>query len=480
MAINAEYPPRELFVDGQWLGGENRERIPVIDPATEAVIGEIPKATPDDIGRAIEAAGRAYSPWRAASAFERSRVIERAADLIRARAAHIANILTLEQGKPLRESLAEVASAADMLEWYAEEGRRTYGRIIPSRRARTRMMVVVEPVGPVAGFAGMNAPAQTPARKSGGALAAGCTIVLKPSEETPATALLIARAFQDAGLPDGVLNIVFGDAEQISRHLLESDEIRKITFTGSTSIGRQLAADAALRLKPATLELGGHAPVLVFDDADVEEVAKSAVAAKFRNSGQICTSPTRFYIQDVVYEQFVNRFVDIARNWRVGNGLDDTTQMGPCANSRRIDAMRELVENAVRLGGTVLAGGSRLLRSGYFFEPTVLEDVPDAAAVMNEEPFGPLAVMRRFADFDEAVRLANATPFGLASYVFTKSLNRATEVSDRIRAGNVMLNNWTASTPETPFGGVLDSGQGSEGGIEGLQAFLVTKFIHQA
>ncbi|MBX3521880.1 MAG: NAD-dependent succinate-semialdehyde dehydrogenase [Xanthobacteraceae bacterium] len=479
MAAAAEYGPLSLFIDGEWLGRDGREVLPVIDPATGEALGELPKATMADIERAIDAAANSFQSWKALTAYERSRVMERAADIIRERASAIAIILTREQGKPLRESLAEVNLAADTIEWHAEEGRRAYGRIIPPRRTGSRMMVFLEPIGPVAGFSGWNAPAQTPARKIGGALAAGCTIVLKPSEETPATALLIAHAFADAGLPKGVLNIVFGDPAAISKQLVESGRIQKITFTGSTVIGSRLAAQAALNLKRATMELGGHAPVLIFDDANIEKVAESAVAAKFRNSGQICTSPTRFFIQGSVYDRFTARFAEIAKNWRLGNGLDEETQMGPCANPRRVDAIEALVQDTVKRGGRILAGGRRLQQKGFFFAPTVIGDVPDDAAVMNEEPFGPLAVMRRFSDVEDGLVLANRLPFGLASYVFTNSIDIATKVSEGINAGNVILNNWIASTPETPFGGVRHSGQGSEGGIEGLHQFLVTKFVHQ-
>jgi succinate-semialdehyde dehydrogenase / glutarate-semialdehyde dehydrogenase len=480
MSMTPRYGPLRLFVDGQWLERGSRIVQPVSDPGTGAVLGELPLADANDVAHAIQAADTAFESWRNVSAYDRSRIIEKAANLVRERSSTIASTLTREQGKPLRESLAEVLSAADTLEWHAEEGRRAYGRIIPPRRTGTRMLALTVPVGPVAAFSGWNAPAQTPARKIGGAIAAGCTIVLKASEATPATAISIAEAFADAGLPAGVLNLVFGDPGAIAAQMLRSDLIRMITFTGSTEIGRHLAAEAARGLKRTTMELGGHAPVIIFDDVDVDAVAEGAVAAKFRNSGQICTSPTRFYVHETVYPRFIDRFAEVTKHWRLGHGLDPDVQMGPCANEKRVESFHSFVADAEAHGARVLAGGRRIPGVGHFVTPTLLVDVPDDAAIMQHEPFGPIAVARPFSHMGEALALANRLPFGLAAYAFTRSLDRATALSEGIAAGNIALNNWVVSAPETPFGGIRDSGFGVEGGIEGLREFLVTKFVHQA
>ncbi|EFF73271.1 NAD-dependent succinate-semialdehyde dehydrogenase [Achromobacter piechaudii] len=473
------YPELNLLIGGRAVPAGTRQGLDVIDPATLEVLGRVPVATPDDIDEALDAAHRCFPHWRDTPALERAAILRRAASLMRERTPLLAWLITRELGKPLAESEKEVATAAEMFEWAAEEARRTYGRLIPGRVGGIRQMAVPEPVGPVAAFSGWNAPAITPSRKIAGALAAGCSIVIKPSEETPAIALEIGRALTDAGLPAGVLNMLFGDPGEISQRLIASPAIRMLTFTGSTSIGRELAVMAASGLKRATLELGGHAPVLVFDDADPEAAADALLAAKLRNSGQICTSPTRMFVQQGVYERFVQHLAERARGWRVGNGLESGVQMGPLANPRRLAAMETMVADALKHGAQLAAGGVRLDLPGWFWAPTVLRDVGPDCLAANTEPFGPLALVQPFQDTDEALALANRLPFGLASYVFTRDAATARLTSERIESGVVCINHCQASLPETPFGGFKDSGLGKEGGVEGLQEFMQVKYVSQ-
>ncbi len=474
-----DYPELTLLIDGRAVPAGTRPGLEVIDPATREVLGRLPVASGEDIDEALEAARRAFPGWRDTPALARAAILRRAATLMRERTPRLAWLITRELGKPLAESEKEVATAAEMFEWGAEEARRTYGRLIPGRVGGIRQMAIPEPIGPVAAFSGWNAPAITPSRKIAGALAAGCAIVIKPSEETPAIALEIGRALMDAGLPAGVLNMVFGDPGEISRRLIESPIIRMVTFTGSTAIGRELATMAASGLKRATLELGGHAPVLVFDDADPVDAADAVLAAKLRNSGQICTSPTRMYVQEGVYERFVDRLAERARGWRVGNGLDAGVQMGPLANPRRLAAMETMVADALEHGARLAAGGQRLDLPGWFWAPTVLRDAGQDCLAANTEPFGPLALVQPFRDTDEALALANRLPFGLASYVFTCDAATARIASERIESGVVCINHCQASLPETPFGGFKDSGLGKEGGVEGLQEFMQVKYVSQ-
>ncbi|MCB2188291.1 MAG: NAD-dependent succinate-semialdehyde dehydrogenase [Deltaproteobacteria bacterium] len=478
--MDTSYPELQFYIGGQWVDREDRQTYPVINPATEEVLGELPRATPADVAAAIEAARRGFEVWRKVSGLERGRLLRRTAELLRQKYDRLATLITLEMGKPIRDSRAEVDTAIGMFEWFAEEARRGYGRLIPPRAGGFREMVVWEPVGPVAGFSGWNAAAITPARKISGALAAGCSLVLKPSRETPASALVVAQAVVEAGVPAGVLNVIFGDSGRISQELLESPVIRKITFTGATSVGKRLSSLAVQSMKRMTMELGGHAPVVIFPDVDPAKVAASAVAAKFRSAGQICTSPTRFFIHQDIYLPFVDAFAAEARKLPIGNGLEEHVRMGPVANLPRLEAMERLVQDARERGVAIATGGRRIGERGYFFEPTLLVDFPDDCLAATQEPFGPLALARSFRTFDEAVALANHLPVGLASYAFTKDLATATAIGDAIDCGNVAINHWRVSLPETPFGGVKDSGLGLEGGIEGLQSFQKLKFISQA
>jgi succinate-semialdehyde dehydrogenase/glutarate-semialdehyde dehydrogenase len=474
------YPEPALLIEGEYLRGGGRRTRAVINPATEEKLGDLPLATPADLDRALEAAQRAFPAWRATMPQARGRILKRAAELIRERLDTIARIATLEEGKSLAETRMECAISADILEWYAEEGRRAYGRVLPQRVSGVRLQVVKEPVGPVAAFAPWNFPLGNPARKLGAALAAGCTIVLKPAEESACSALAIGQALLDAGLPPAVMSIVFGVPAEVSAHLIASPVIRKISFTGSVPVGKQLTMLAAQGMKRTTMELGGHGPVLVFDDVDVEHVLDLATTAKFRNAGQVCVSPTRFYVHESIHERFATGFAERARKWSVGNGLDERTRMGPLAHDRRIPFVDALIKDAVAQGGELLTGGERLPGKGYFYAPTVLKNVPETARIMNEEPFGPVAIVNSFASFEEVIAKANRLPFGLAAYAFTQNSRRVNLLGEQLEAGMVAINSFLVSVPEAPFGGVKESGHGSEEGIEGLDACLVTKFISES
>lgn len=474
------YTDLALHIDGQWLNGDGRAGEDVINPATEKPLGKLPHASAADLDRALAAAKKGFDVWRNTNAYERSKVLRKAAALVRERADQIGRIMTQEQGKIFAEARLEVLVTADIIDWYAEEGRRSYGRIVQGRAKNVRQMVMQEPVGVVAAFTPWNFPTLTPARKIGGALAAGCSLILKASEETPGSCVELVRCVVEAGVPPGVLNLVFGVPAKVSEHLIPSDIVRKVSFTGSIPVGKHLAALAAKGVKRTTLELGGHSPVVVFGDADPEKTADTIAAFKYRNAGQVCISPTRFYVQEPVYDRFLKRFTDFANNIKLGDGLEDGITMGPMANSRRLDALESFVNDAKNRGGKIVTGGKRRGNQGYYFEPTVVTDVPDDSKVMTEEPFGPIAPIVTFKTFDEVVARANSLPFGLAAYAFTSSTATATAIGDALESGMVGVNSVAISTPETPFGGVKESGYGSEGGVEGLEAYTVTKFISQA
>jgi succinate-semialdehyde dehydrogenase/glutarate-semialdehyde dehydrogenase len=473
------YANLQLFIDGQWIDSGGGAGEDVINPATEKPLARLPHASAADIDRALEAAKKGFAVWRAVSAYDRAKIMRKAADLMRERYDAISKILVQEEGKAYAEARAEVITSADIIEWYAEEGRRAYGRVVPGR-GKLRQIVIQEPVGIVAAFTPWNFPALTPARKIGGALAAGCSLILKASEETPGTCVEMVRCFADAGLPAGVLNLVFGVPAKISEQLIAKDEVRKISFTGSIPVGKHLAALAAKGMKRATMELGGHSPVVVFADADPEKSADTIAGFKYRNSGQVCISPTRFYVQEQVYDRFLARFTEYAKGLKLGDGLEKGVTMGPLANARRIDAMESFVRDAKDRGGKIVTGGERHGNQGYFFEPTVITEVPDDSKIMTQEPFGPLAPVVRFKTLDEVVERANSLSYGLAAYAFTGSAHTANLIGDALQSGMVGVNSIAVSTPETPFGGIKESGYGSEGGLEGLQAYLNTKFISQA
>lgn len=474
-----DYPPLYLLIAGERRTGKRRDTRSVVDPATKRTVAQLPMATSQDLDDAVDAARGASRSWRETPALERYRILRRAGELLRERAHDIGKATTIEQGKPIGEATAEVRAAADILDWYAEEARRVYGRIVPAKRVGMRNAVLLEPVGPVAGFTPWNFPITIPARKVGAALAAGCTMVLKPAEEAPATGLALAQALIDAGLPPGVLSVVFGDPAAVSTRLIRHPEIRKVTFTGSTAVGRQIAHLAADGIKRMTLELGGHAPVLVFEDADIEQVAAMSVAAKFRNAGQICIAPTRFFIHESVYERFLAVFSERIRTLRMGNGLDPTTTLGPLAHSRRPPSIEAMVADATTRGARVVTGGAPGDHNGFFWQPTLLADVDPQATAMIEEPFGPLALASSFRNLEDALYQANRLPYGLASYAFTASGATAHAVSENIQAGMLAVNHFVLTGPETPFGGVKESGYGSEGGSEGIEDYLATKLVSE-
>jgi succinate-semialdehyde dehydrogenase / glutarate-semialdehyde dehydrogenase len=469
-----------LYIDGAWKkNGSAGTGEDVLNPATEKALAHLPHASKSDLDEALDSAKRGFAAWKNTSAYDRAKIMRKAADLMRERHDAISKIMVLEQGKPYVEARAEVITSADIIDWYAEEGRRSYGRIVPGRSGKVRQLVVQEPVGVVAAFTPWNFPVLTPARKIGGALGAGCSLILKASEETPGACVEMVKCFADAGLPKGVLNLVFGVPAEVSEHLMAKDAVKKISFTGSIPVGKHLAALAAKGMKRTTMELGGHSPVVVFADADPEKAADTIAAFKYRNAGQVCISPTRFYVQQDVYKKFLDRFTDYAKAIKVGDGLEKGITMGPMANTRRIDAMESFVADAKQRGGKVQTGGSRRGNQGYFYEPTVITDVPDDSKVMTQEPFGPLAPIVTFKTFDEVVERANSLEYGLAAYAFTSSNSTAAAIGDALESGMVGVNSIAISTPETPFGGVKESGHGSEGGTEGLSAYLNTKFISQ-
>jgi succinate-semialdehyde dehydrogenase/glutarate-semialdehyde dehydrogenase len=473
------YPDLALYIDGKWQNGGGKGE-DVVNPATEKPLGRLPHANAGDLDAALAAAEKGFEAWRATSAYDRAKVLRKAANLVRERADAIARIMTQEQGKVLAESRGEVLVTADIIEWFAEEGRRSYGRIVPGRAKGTRQMVVQEPIGVVAAFTPWNFPTLTPARKIGASLAAGCAIIIKASEETPGSCVELVRCFVDAGVPAGVLNLVFGVPADVSEHLLASDVVRKVSFTGSVPVGKHLAGLAARGMKRATMELGGHSPVVVFGDADPEKTADTIAAFKYRNAGQVCISPTRFYVQEGVYDRFLKRFADYANSIKLGDGLESGVTMGPLANARRLDAMEAIVQDSRSRGAKIATGGKRRGNQGYFFEPTVVTDIPDDSKLMTEEPFGPIAPVTAFKTFDEVVERANSLKVGLAAYAFTSSAQTANLIGDALESGMVGVNSVAISTPETPFGGVKESGYGHEGGIEGLEVYTVRKFISQA
>ena len=473
------YPTLTFYIDGECVDGTGRPGQEVINPATQESLGRLPHADAGDVERALHAAQRAFGLWRRTSPLERSAILREAARLTRERAPEIARNITLDQGKPLVEALGEVMSCAEQFEWHAEEGRRIYGRVVPPRNPDVRQIVVREPVGVCAAFTPWNFPLSQAVRKVAAALAAGCTLVLKGPEESPSAIVALTSLLHDAGLPRGVLNTIWGDPAAISTHLITSSIVRKISFTGSVPVGKQLASLAGAHMKRATMELGGHSPVLVFDDADIDRAAVMLAGFKVRNAGQVCVSPTRFYVQRKAYERFVASFADALRAVQVGDGLAEGTQMGPLANERRVAAMEGFVDDAVQRRGEVVVGGKRIGTRGFFFAPTILAGLDDNARVMTEEPFGPVVPVTRFDDVEEVLTRANSLPFGLASYVFTESLKTAHQVSNGLEAGMVNINHFGMGGAETPFGGIKDSGIGSEGGTESLDGYLVTKFITQ-
>lgn len=471
------YEALSLYIDGEFISGDGRKMQDVFNPATGEVVGQLPHATQKDLDHALTSSQRAFETWKKSSPMDRSAILRKVGELSRERAQAIGRNITLDQGKPLAEAVGEVVSCADHTDWHAEECRRIYGRVILPRNPDVRQIVVREPIGVCAAFTPWNFPYNQAIRKVAAAVGAGCTVILKGPEDSPSAVMAIAQMFHDAGLPKGVLNIVWGEPATISDYLIRSPIVRKISFTGSVPVGKQLAALAGQHMKRATLELGGHSPVLVFDDADIDQSAKMLAKFKLRNAGQVCVSPTRFYVQEKAYEQFLAAFTAALKSVKVGNGLEKDVEMGPLAHERRVPTMSKFVEDARKHGGKVVLGGEPIGGPGNFFSPTILTDVPDDSMVMTEEPFGPIAPIVRFKEAEEVIKRANSLPFGLSSYLFTNSLQTATRVSNALEAGMVNINHFGSALPETPFGGIKDSGIGSEGGTETFDGYLVTKFI---
>lgn len=472
-----DYPDTKLFINGAWVEAADGRTLPVIDPATDRQIGQVCHAGRADLNAALAAADASFAGWKTTPTIERAMVMRAAAGLLRARADTIAHIMTAENGKPVAQARLETLLAADIIDWFAEEGRRTYGQVIPARSPGVTQLTLKEAVGPVAAFTPWNFPINQVVRKVSAALAAGCTILVKAPEETPASPAALIRCFADAGLPAGVLNLVFGDPAEISSCLIPHPVIKKISFTGSTPVGKHLAALAGQHMKRATMELGGHAPVLIFDDADIDQAVSVMAATKYRNAGQVCTSPTRFLVQNPGADAFTSGFVSAAQKLRVGSGFETETDMGPLANARRIPALDRMIADAIDKGARLLTGGRRIGNEGQFFEPTVIADVPADATIMNEEPFGPVAIINRFTTDDEALAEANRLPFGLAAFAWTTSSARTQRCQDQVQAGMLSINHVGLGLPEVPFGGIGDSGVGTEGGSEAIEPYLQTRFV---
>ncbi|CAN5883709.1 NAD-dependent succinate-semialdehyde dehydrogenase [soil metagenome] len=475
--MTTSYTDTRLLINGEWTDAKSGKTLDVINPATGKPIGKVAHAGIADLDQALASAQRGFDAWKNTSAPERANVMRKAAGLLRERADAIARLLTQEQGKPLVEARGEVMAGAEIIEWFADEGRRVYGRIVPSRNLAAQQLVLKEPVGPVAAFTPWNFPINQIVRKLGAALATGCSFLVKAPEETPASPAALLQCFVDAGIPPGTVGLVFGDPAEISSYLIASPIIRKVTFTGSTPVGKQLAALAGSHMKRVTMELGGHAPVIVAEDADVALAVKAAGAAKFRNAGQVCISPTRFLVHNSLVDEFSKALVKHAEGLKLGDGLTAGTTLGPLANARRITAMAKVMDDARAKGATIATGGERMGGEGNFYAPTVITNVSLDADVFNNEPFGPVAAVRGFDNLEEAITEANRLPFGLAGYAFTKSIKTAHILGQRLELGMLWINQPAMPSAEMPFGGVKDSGYGSEGGPEALESYLVTKSV---
>ena len=474
-----DYPSLHMIIDGEKVSGGGRDTFDVVNPATGETLAALPLASAADLDRALEVADEGFRIWRKSTPQERAAVLQGAARLMVERQEDLARVATMEQGKPLAESRIEVMMNVGWFNFAAGECFRNYGRELV-RPEGMRSTVRWEPVGPVAAFAPWNFPLGNPGRKLGAPIAAGCSVILKSAEETPASALGVLQCLLDAGLPKQVAQAVFGVPDQVSRHLLGSPVIRKLSFTGSTVVGKHLAKLAAEDMKRTTMELGGHGPVLVFNDADFDKALETAIHGKYRNCGQVCVSPTRFIVQEDVFEKFRDGFIEGAKKVKVGNGLEDGTVMGPMANPRRPEAMDRFIADATDRGAKLGTGGNRIGNQGYFYEPSVLSEIPLDAEVMNEEPFGPLALINPFRTEDEMIAEANRLPYGLAAYSWTTDVQRQRRLAARLEAGMIGINSHMIGGADAPFGGVQWSGHGSEDGPEGVKACMVLKAVHEA
>ncbi|MDO4723779.1 MAG: NAD-dependent succinate-semialdehyde dehydrogenase [Comamonadaceae bacterium] len=472
-----QYPDTRLLIDNQWQDAADGRSLEVLNPATGQAIGRVAHAAQADLDKALAAAQRGFERWRATSSVERQRVMRQAAALLRERADHIAALMTMEQGKPLAEARVEALSCANMIDWFADEGRRVYGRIVPGANLASQQMVLKQPIGPVAAFTPWNFPLNQITRKLGPALATGCSFLCKAPEETPASPAALLQCFVDAGLPEGVVGLVYGDPAQISDYLIASPVIRFVTFTGSTAVGKQLAAKAGAQMKKVVMELGGHAPVIVAEDADVALAVKAVAMAKFRNAGQVCIAPTRFLVHESLARDFQDAFVAHCEGLKLGNGLAEDTKLGPLANARRVQAMERIVADVQAKGGEVVTGGRRVGEAGNFFAPTLVLQPAMDSLLFNEEPFGPIAGLRTFTSLDAAIAEANRLDYGLAAYAFTRSFKNVQTLAEQVQVGMLWINQPATPSAELPFGGVKDSGLGTEGGHEALEEHLISKAV---
>jgi len=467
----------QLYINGSFGDAADGTTLDIVNPASESVVGKLAHACEVDLKRAALAAENSFETWRDMGPFARGEVLKKAAGFLRERSATIAANISLENGKTEAEGAAEVAWSAEFLDWCAEEGRRTYGRVVPARLPSVRQTVVKEPVGPVLALTPWNWPLVTAVKKISAALAAGCSVVLKPAEETPTALADLAQVFEDAGMPAGVFNVVYGDPAFVSEFLIKQPEIKKVAFTGSVPVGMYLTELAAKSKKSITLELGGHAPVIIFDDADLDKAVEKIFPFKYRTAGQVCSAPTRMIVHESLVDAFAEKFASKTAELKIGAGNDPATQVGPLVSERRLNAVSALVDDAIDKGATVVCGGERIGAEGYFYAPTVLKNVARDAKIMHEEPFGPLAPIVSFSTFEEALEIANDTEFGLAGYIFTENLATAHKAEKQLDCGNVGLNTLAISMVEAPFGGFKSSGTGKEGGTEGLETYLRTKLI---
>lgn len=471
------YPNTQLYIHGQWQDAQQGETIAVINPATEQEIGRVAQARIADLDLALEAAQKGFEVWKATAPAERTKIMKKAASLLRERAGDIGHIMTLEQGKPIKQSKIEILNAVDVIEWFVGEAIRSYGQVIPARQHDVHSYTIKTPVGVVAAFTPWNFPINQVVRKMSAALAAGCSIIIKGPEETPASPAQLIQAFHDAGVPAGVINLVYGEPAEISSYLIPHPVVRKISFTGSTPVGKQLAALAGQHMKKATMELGGHAPVLIFKDADLDVAVKEMLASKFRNAGQVCIAPTRFLIEREVYDEVVEKIKQQVEALKVGNGLDDGVDVGPMIHQRGYMNIQKLIQNAQEHGAKLVCGGHPLEGVGYFMQPTVLKDVPLEADCMHKEPFGPLVLCRPFDTYAEAVQEANRLSFGLAAYAYSRSNKICLDLGRDIESGMLTINHVGLGLAELPFGGLKDSGYGTEGGSEAINAYLDTRLV---
>jgi succinate-semialdehyde dehydrogenase/glutarate-semialdehyde dehydrogenase len=474
-----KYVSTKLFINGSWVDSINNETIDIHNPANEEYIGTVAHARKEDLNLALDSAQKGFLIWKDFSAYERSKIMRKAANILKERTKYISKLMTIESGKPVLDAEVEMSMCIDQVEWFAEEGKRAYGRIIPSRSKSINQYVFKEPVGVVAAFTPWNWPVQQTVRKIAPALAAGCSIIIKGPEETPASTAELIKAFDDAGIPKGTISLVFGIPSEISEYLIPHPIVKKITFTGSTKVGKQLTSLAGSYMKKVTMELGGHSPAIICEDANIETAVKVLTGTKFRNAGQICISPSRFIVQKNIYEKFVNLFVENVKKIKVGNGLEDDVQMGPLIHERRLLTIESIVQDAVKKGAKIITGGKRKGNKGYFFEPTILTNVSKDSTLMNEEPFGPLAPISSFDHIDEAIEESNRLEYGLAAYVYTNNLKLAQELGRKIESGQISINHHGLGMVENPFGGVKGSGIGSEMGAEGIEPYLNVKFISQ-